>query len=879
MSKPLSVIKNFGFSDPLRSMKNRVFGFCASVRNLIPTLGDGERVRPGYTPYTGITTQATDPSGNALTIEVIKNCPIQNPSQEDVIFQFGKYTSNQYVYMTPYWITASKQTGNLQINESKTISGIAVKYDDDATGCIMTPSVTTGWSSTNDYYKGWILESVGKFATVTAYNGTSKAITFLERVDASGINLGSTLATPTFLYRSFHGGSQYDVNLANNDGQLTPAYNTGLSEPPSVVADNSRIYLSGGQGSASGNKPIFIDPHLKRTWFSGGTKQLDYEGTYVEREELRPYDFRKRSGNSLVVDAVLDASYKLPEGYTYWLAVAPVYDGYQIGQLYKYETVADYTNSITGANYNYIVSGDNATVKFVPQISLATLNKRITGLLLYAAQDNGQTTSRQSPYYFIRHIKLSPTADTVLGWTWDATIGAYSTTVLRLTGLDWASRGNTYQEDSGCSDSPLDGTVSYSLRTVLGGRHFIANYYLGSSSLADKQSLTTNPVGGNATIGNAGIPQVSIFHPVDGGTTFRAMPTIGSRINAIIPNGGDQLSVLKDMGILIGRVVQIDTVVDVSWNVIDMEVGCTTTNCVASDDEGWIYFPSYKDIHRFRNGQLESLIQKKDGNDWYGIYNDKDYITTTQKEAATIWYQKDIRGVVVNFNNIDNAYINGFNNHQYVFFPDFYSNGWRQIRFNEQSGVSKSSFKYLCKLRDNTIIGLTVEATPLIYILCVNNSGAYIFQDYDGASASAKGIVPYLDTGDFSPSGGDESKNFLFEHLTFNSILLDKIGDGSSMYLTTMGGGNLDISYYLDQNETATPTAQRTASSLSKTATRVNVYSQAGERKLCGYMRIIYNANATPMAMSTTATHKVFGITSVELYGDIVERGKRVGEI
>jgi hypothetical protein len=515
----------------------------------------------------------------------------------------------------------------------------------------------------------------------------------------------------------------------------------------------------------------------------------------------------------------------LPAGFTYWLAVAPVYDGTQIGKLTKYETTSGYTSDIGTENY---ISAEN--LKLIPtySVSLGSLNKRITGFVEYIAKDLGDTRSkgRQTPYYFVKYIPITDTSFT--DWVWDIPTQKFRIS-LNIDGIDVgrALNSTTYQVDSGIIETPTDIMYSYSSENMIAGRRFLSNVYMASTSETNREEIFTNPLGGNPDL-NAGIIAEDVFSNEEAVFRHKVQPETGDRIQAIVPTGINEILVIKNLGIAVGRIYTIDQQIEIGWETLSTEVGLTTLNEYCKDNHGWIYFPDYNDVYRYKSGTLQKLIEREDFNDWLYTYRDMDVL---DKESATVWYMPE--KVCFNFGNRDDN--TTYNDLQYDLYLD---KGWRQVRYGQNRVTMKSgiSFKWISRLQDGTVLG-------------VDNYGAvYQFGDYK--LDDDLDIIPYIDTGHFLPTQ-NESQEFILHKVTFNRTL-DEDSQGIISVDLFLDGHWLRH-YIFSGNENR----------------RFSMSPYSDQKRVCSTMRFVYNANGDRERLDTGT---MLRLDSIELYGNVRPR-------
>lgn len=648
------------------------------------------------------------------------------------------------------------------------------------------------------------------------------AVCYIDDVTITGLEW--VVGDNYTLYRNFHANTSF-----------TPAYNTTLANAPSVNVDNSIIRLSGGQSSTAGNSGIHISPQISRTYFPNVATPYSPSYSYIDKRQLPSLDIK-----SGTISYGVGVSSALETGKTYWFGIAPIYDGYQIGEIEKYESTSDYSGFTSGG---YISSG-NSGASITCQVGIATLNKRITGFALYIAVDAGNTTvtGRATPYRFLEQWSLTDSDET--RWTYVGGSTQKFQIQRDISADDIAKLTNSYESDSGLTTNISDTMYSCSGEIVVSGLRMMHNVYVSSESKVERNYIFINPQGGNDTIGNSGVPAIDVFPNIEGIYKLSCMPTLGTKIQAIVPQGSDGLVVFKDKGIVFGRIVYTGNKPNIAWEVIDSTVGMTTLNAFSQDENGWIYFPSYDSIYRYRMGELQDILTDKDGFDWLHTY--KNSITATEKENAVVWYLPKLKCVNFQFGLNRDSAADGFNGLQWAYYIGY---GWRENRYAEGSditGTSGMGIRWITQLQDGTVLALPslTTAVPIKF-----DDNAFIDLSLP--------IRPYFHTGNIVDADS-------------NDIILEKFVVNKTMAASNQMSGTLDTKLYLDGS------LLRTDTGVDKTKSRLAVYSKAGEQKLGQSVALEYNTNSSSEYITTPSTNKIWQIDSIELWGDSVPRGKRV---
>ena len=812
---------------------------CRSLVNTAPNLsGSGERIRRGYTAYTAVTA----PTG----AQILQVAPVQVPSQQDVHIWFA--TSG--VYQNPYWFGPTIQNSNILVNEHFGTAGTpfdpantdvsfptqsSMKINNLATtGNATAVGFTSGIVAIADYFRNFGIYNVTQqtYALVTGYSISSGNGTFTlnERIDLTALNWQTS---DTFIFfRNDH--SNYT---------FAPTYNTTLIDPPCVNADKSVIRWSGGQGSAGGLMPM-ISQYISRTFFPNSTgRQFTFAGTYITERRLKPVDVLAAAPPFTTLKITVPAataSDALLDNKTYWIAVAPVYDGFQIGELQTYEDTTQYDTG-SNANGNYIAT--SGAFSFIMPIVLraGSFDKRITGFIIYMAQDTGdtRTTGRVAQYFSIKFVSLTTTQT---HWTYTNAAGYYAiNTSIRAS--EWAAKANDYTTDSGIVEVPTDTMYPYSDELILGTRRLLTNVYVTSEAVPNRQEIFTNPIGGNADV-NAGLTSIDLFSNEDGFYRLRAEPTIGTKINGMRPTGLEDVIVLKDRGVLHGRLIVVDDIPDFIWSIISHDIGCATLRGHSFSDDAWIYFAGYDDIYRYRNGQFQRLIEDPESeNDW--LYTYREILSKTVKESTCCFYLPERQ---VFFDIGQAAYSTG---KQVSYYPDY---GWREVAL-KQSTVAQANppatafIKWTTRLQNGTV--LVIDSSGNVYQWSNPTTGAF-YKDDNGTA-----IIPYIDTGSFIPSG-DEAFDFVLNYI------------GLSRTFDSVGTGSLDIDLYKDGTLLRSYTAQDNSSKF------LPINSVVSDARQGNQWRMVYNTNATNPEHLLAGT--ILTLNKMFWYGELRKRSKRATE-
>lgn len=474
---------------------------------------------------------------------------------------------------------------------------------------------------------------------------------------------------------------------------------------------------------------------------------------------------------------------------------------------------------------------------FYIKLSAASLNKRLTGINVYMAYDEGDTHSsgRIAQYQSLGLVSLTQTAATMPVWggAWGYDTGSEKFVfTVRIDQSILEQAGNTYVTDSGMAEVQTDTMYGYSDEIKVGGYNLISNAYVTSESFLDRQNIFINPVGGNSVI-NSGVVQPDSFPNESGFYRLKAEPTIGSKITAMRQLGIGELLLLKDRGILLARlIVNSEGFVEFIWQIVDFDAGCASVAQSVQSEDGYIYFGGYEDIYRYGARGLERLIEREDRNDWLSDY--RQTITKSAKESTVLTYLPE--GIVL----FD---INQASGQQYELYTQFIPYGWRQANYKDTAGVSTVFFKWFAKLQNGTVLGIT-STSPVVYQFSNPSTGAYYSTD------AGTSIRVALDTGDLVTSG-TETRNTVADRW-----------EVSRSYLSPTTG-TLDSQLYVDSVAISSP------ASLDKTSYNLRIPYRSDIRRTGNTHRLSYNVNASPEVMNAGTA---FQINSVSLFGHTIPR-------
>jgi hypothetical protein len=574
----------------------------------------------------------------------------EKPTAQEVVFKWGEVSSAKRNYMYPY-ISAGVST----FNSSWVLLDESITETTDADITIGTTKITVkgtiakGYSITSDYYKYWVIKNSN---VATAFKAYCFIISSTYSTTDGGTIEFNTLENPTAM--SWLADQTFVISrwFHNNVG-IDLTYQTY----PSVTTREGEFRVSGGKGSGTGDKPIWAG-YINRVFFPGNAKTFTYKGTYVsERSVKAPTSTDMTVTQTL--DSISGSLVALETGYTYWVGVSVVYDGYQHSPIYA------------GENEYLSLSGSYYIVK--PFVYGGSLNKRITSVNVFIAQDKGDTTTtgRVNPYYLVKELDLTSTENT---WTYTADAGSFNATI-NLDKTVWDNRTNEWSTLSGYTEGVA--TIhSYDQEINALGRQFIARVYNDTATQDDLDRVYTNPTSGD------GLVQPDIFPLEPDVFVGRAQWGDSSYITGLVETERGRILVLKDRAVIdLGVEIDNDGTCRYRPLIVSTQDGCVSPNTGFIKTPYGIYFAGYNDFYVLEGLQLKALAR----DDWGDTYS---ALATSDKQAAILWYRDDEKAIFAQFDSASNGFA-------------FYlsTKDWRQFEYVHQL------LDYTTK-RDGTVIWL-----------------------------------------------------------------------------------------------------------------------------------------------------------------------------
>ena len=649
---PIYKIENFngGMVDSVGEGKNPANTFADSW-NLVPTkTGSLESVH-GYSTTGGLAAFPTAfpvPTAGTSTTDVasIKSEVYPFSSELPIAYDGRVYfvadnqgsPANHVMLDTWFKNSTSKVTtpndGFVFLDERKEFLGTTTTVGAN-TLTVTSASATHGLSTTDDYYNDppWIVEywasgisgAMTGMALVTNYSyaaGTA-VITTKETINGGGLNWAIGGSTAFRLRRWFH------------HGRFNPDFGT---RPGQCFTSGGRTRGCGGP-SADATYVPWVSQYIDRTFFTGNADAILYKGTYVDQMECveitNPLYLNPQPPGVVGGFTVLDAG-------TYRVLYTLEYDGYEEGSLFSSD------------NYKWVSTGTEVGT-FSLDIPFATLNKRVTAINLYVAQELSDIVSE--PYFIRRYDLVTPSTvqatDATYGWNWidttgifkiDATSGTESNAnyQVRFTGDDWAGRGETYYSRTGRVEEYVlyqgvygapEGKslarhyVVWQYTENVNGRQFFSDFYDPNTLTYEKDTLRFTGFDSNGNPNLDVIPYDKLFMETD---VASGDP---SSIKGLIGQSS-WLYVFKDSSVYSINISPFPE----AWvrYTVSRNDGLYSTRALAllPEGEGIIFGDSdhLKMIHNQKVTVLTHTIAKT-------------YYDLTYKSLARVWYDKIDRAI------------------------------------------------------------------------------------------------------------------------------------------------------------------------------------------------------------------------------------------
>jgi len=426
----------------------------------------------------------------------------------------------------------------------------------------------------------------------------------------------------------------------------------------------------------------------------------------------------------------------------------------------------------------YVASGAGKKIKALVRV-YQTFNKRVTGVELYAAMDDGDTSAakRLNPYYLYRAISLIDLDDVATFWERADTGGYFILTepYTYLTQSLWDNKGDEWSIRSGYV---LGTDTMYSIDTEVsaGKRQWLARVYRYTDGREDLDNIYTNPRN------IEGLVQPDIFSDEQDIFRHRVLYGDNTFITGLISNERGSLIAFKDKAIAeIITNENPDGTIVVETRLISDRIGCSSIKGYIQTTFG-VFFNSFDDIYVLSNNGLEPLTS----NDWLNVYRQ---VSEANKQNCIVWFRPDEQAIFFKLGSS-----------VYAFYLK--TRDWRQVEYAD------------------TLAGFTVKRDGT-FVWWKSGGTAYKFDTSETDAGTA--IAVSFDTGYFPVSDKSESMRMLRAFINKN---------------TASGSGTLGGSLYFSYEGTVN---SKTYSTLSTSSRRIPLGLPVTLNTWCDEMRMTYN--------------------------------------
>lgn len=578
------VLDNFRYGIMSRFKRGTApLGSLADSQNFIPNKKIGALVqRPGYSSHISVPFSA----GGFTFTSILHYWRLgtENPSAQNIDLVVASDGTNTFWLQKPYFLNGAVVNDWRIVRERLAAANVTAKGTN-------TLTISNG-SSTDDFYKGWIIVNHGasdQALYITAYNGTTKVLTTNEDVPSGwGLNNNYTI------FNAFH----------DNFG-FVPIDSTW----PVAVQQGDAILASGGQSSNTGAK-LWWSGYIKATYFPGLSRAPQIDGTYFSEAEVK--STAGISQTYFTSYSVSPNSDGLEEGRR-WFAcfVLETHDG-QLSNPIKASTNYIDTNTL-GAGYG---------IKYDVRIDFPRLNKRVVKVhhFMGFSENTGATSLQWGQYFYISTDTLNATGH---GYTYNTSTSepGYYTKTISLNNNSWLQRGESLQEFLGRSESDST-TVSCNYMEFVNDRLFVAGYYDYVSGKSYNDSIRFSGFSGS------GVPQYNVLAAVPGESEIVIEAGDPTSIQHI-GRWEDKLTIKKDQNLYAIPI----TANPETWQLIIVarNIGCDVPRGVVTTPFGEIIPKAGDDIYLYRGGYPESLLKDSWIDTWRAL-------TTTYKANWWGWY-------------------------------------------------------------------------------------------------------------------------------------------------------------------------------------------------------------------------------------------------
>lgn len=544
-----------------------------------------------------------------------------SPSEMQVTLCHGTLSGAHKLYIRPYLSLAGAWVDSWQeLTERET--GLTADV-----GTNTTTIVDAGLSSsTDDYYKGWIVYNFTRLlsAIVTGYNGTTKTLT-LSWAITSQTSGDTYFVCRNPIYKFVTGASIFSPSA--NGCRFLQRENA-----IDIVTGSDLIYEA---STATQNK---TDLHLsvQNGYAAFNDTDLNFTGFHLTRKPPASMQLTGTSALSAVAIAAGEQALPVPTSTAYLFLPVAVYDGFQEGALYDGNSPFDGTRYGTGTwqlltglavnqklraalSIDYDSSAGHllAPVKNGSDLSdFIIWDRRITHIRFYmaeATQVNGVNYEPSSEWRFVKELRVN-SAD------WAGSGPAYTQTI-DITGAEWNAA-------SGVDISDRQG---HSSLKVFANANFIATAKkrVAVANVFTEEQHQSIVVFSAINSDSVNTPDV-IPH-----TSFADLSAYGiTKILGFVEALGYYVALGEN------QLVKIDA----STLTVDKNIqarGASSSNAIVNAN-GLIYFVNLEDIYYYHSAQdvIRSIATGFIRDAWRAL-------STANKQAAAIGYDKRYEKLVI----------------------------------------------------------------------------------------------------------------------------------------------------------------------------------------------------------------------------------------
>jgi hypothetical protein len=594
----------------------------------------------------------------------------ETPSAQNIDLICGQTDEEtKYIFQKPFYHDSSDPTDSF-VDWGESLSGITIKS-------VSSNSVVfTGGSTTQGYYKGWILRNstIGNILYVldSSFSAGDTTLTIFGYAPSNW-----TTSNNLVLYRNFH-----------DNYSFSPTYSTVSGRPPVALQQGNALLFSGGMGSDVGLKPIWSG-YIDKTFFVGATNEtggVPYKGTYVTEAEIK-------NSNGMVVNTASitsETTNPLTAGRWFYCIVPETDDGLRGNPIYN--------------TVHYVDITTNQKFSFTVIVDFARLNKRLRYLNVFvgkAPNDTDATIDWNSLVYLQRLDMLS--SDFSWVETVTVTAGHYLSKAITVSNAEWNDKSSEslalHLGHTECTST----TASFSEAVFLNNRLFIAKYYDYVDAIEYLDQIRYTDFAGN------GKAQLNVLCNLEGSTQSTIEQGDPTSVQAL-RRWQDKLFILKDKSCY--YIPISDDVTQWMLVTVSNEVGCTIPATAVVTPTMVIWCQNGEDIYGWEGANVFSLGQNwlttfkalnlTDSQGWYDIKNKSYNFHLSASEWYTMFLEcpipngfvwaENMMGLTLNTNDYEIIDVSSRNTINYVLVFDSGIGGYSILYFDSSATSDNSHF-------------------------------------------------------------------------------------------------------------------------------------------------------------------------------------------